>query len=272
MLKKAEELQTDPTKLVEFAAAASAVNIVLSWNQDEEIVFTSKDFSPNTEHFVVSIPGNKFRTTKPIYVTNGPKNEFLYSLDNKTWYRTRNDNEKKIENLHIDFFYDISKDKNNKRLSIVHRTAAKIGANPVPESFRNKRTIVPLEAGKHYSHTDKKMVNVNLDDNILYLPPGTILKGNLILTGNLLFSRLSASQFNMKALRDLFLYRKGFMFAVSFNNRDWNNGLLSFDIDFAMDLYSPEKGALEMDVLLGLKHKPSEREDKRVSMEIYREN
>ncbi|TFG64568.1 MAG: hypothetical protein E4H36_02605 [Spirochaetales bacterium] len=267
MLKKADELQNNQKELIDFAKAASALETVLSFRENEEIIFRSTDFTPSPEHFAVSIPGNRFRTVKPVYITNGPRNEYLYSLDGETWYRSRNDNDKNIENLHIDFHYDVGHDRDAGRLVINHRTAARVGGTPQPEKIRNKRNIVPLAPGMRYSNTDKKRVTVNLDNNILYLPPGTILKGNFILTGNLLSSRLTASEYSMKALRDLFLFRRGFLFAVSFNNEEWNNGILSFDINFALDLYSPEKGVLEMDILLGLTHKSSAREAKRISLE-----
>ncbi len=223
------KLKNDDNKLLKyFKEITNKFDGVITFKKGDSINFISKKIEPKPEFFAHTLDGNRFATTKDVYITVNGK-ETYFSFNNKTWYSNKTDPNLEIEGLRNDYIFE-SQIRGNE-IFITYSMGIMPGRKPIIITKKLERPIVRLKQGLVFSHIDTKKITADLEHIILFIPAGTTLSGMVNVTGNLVSSETQADKsISVKAAQDIFIYLKGRTFTLSFDKMNWNPNIFSFDI------------------------------------------
>jgi hypothetical protein len=181
-----------------------------------------------------SLPDNNLLLEKGLYVTERRNNEALVSLDGKTWYSTRNDFDRGIDNFKNYYDYELLYRPRERYLHITYNLSS--GFNDTRETVFVPpwRRVETIKKGMVFKHPDKNKVNYDLKRRIVYIPPGTVVDPTFRFAGNLMLSEKRGGTIEVDILRDIYLYYKGMRIGISFDNVDWSMKLFSFKLGSLM--------------------------------------
>lgn len=240
------QIKNDEEKFTNFFKEMSNnLQVILSFPKDTEINITSAKAAPSPDDIIYTLENNKFIIVKPVYFTFNKK-ESLFSFDNKTWYSTASDANKKIEGIKNNFYFDTK--TQDKSIFISYKTAMSLGRNPIISDFKEQREIVKLKKGLIFSSSDEKKINADLNKVILYVPENTILHGYLNVKGNIINSEIKDGIIMLKAMQDLYFFIKKRMLSFSFDKINWNLNVLSFSINPVFDVYAKEDNEIYFNI------------------------
>ena len=229
VLKKVNELKDKPEEQLEyFKNMQNNFQAILAFYKNTEIYINSKEANPSVNDFMYTLDNNKFVIKKPIYFTI-EKGGSIYSLDNKTWYLSKSDPNLEIEGVQNDYYFD-SKVIDNK-FYVNYKMSFSIGRAPKIIKPRRGKKIVTLKKGMIFATQEEEKITSDVTKEILYLPAGTILSGKLNVDGNFIKSDSKDDVLCIKSLRDLFFYVKKKFFSMSFDKKNWNVNILSFEVE-----------------------------------------
>jgi hypothetical protein len=174
-----------------------------------------------------SLANNRFKLLKSVYITF-EKKDMIFSFDNVNWYSSKSDSSKKIEAINIKINYDTSMTDNN--LYIAYDAVFKMGRNPLIAKVTPGKEVVTLNDGMVLSSPDVDMITNNLEKMILLIPANSIIAGNMVMNGNIMKSFTTEDSMVLKSLTDIYIFIKKNMFSLSFDHKNWNANILSFDI------------------------------------------
>ena len=197
-----------------------------------------------------SLPDNNLVLEQGLYVTERRNNEALVSLDGETWYSTRNDFDRGIDNFKNYYDYELAYRPAERYLHINYNLSSGFNDEREEVFVPPWRRVKTIEKGMVFKHPDKDKVNYNLKRRIVYIPPGTVVNPNFRFTGNLMKSDKRNGAVEIDILRDIYLYYKGMRIGISFDNEDWSIKIFSFKIGSLM-LVEADKDD-HINVLFGL--------------------
>lgn len=234
LAKKTLILKGDHEALKIFQEEGKNQNIVIEIDKDSKITFQTKYYPiPNkNENIGYSLDNHTYKLLKDLYLTKGKrKNEFLFSFDHQTWYSTarKNKNSEWIENIFVDYFFDVQYEKTNNFLSLLLYGSAKLGRNPFPVDPPLKSQTILTKQDQILYHAKGKG-DLQLHKNILKIPKGTTLKTMATITGNLINTKNENGLLQILFLKDLFLYYKKNSVSISFNKTDWDISIFNFQL------------------------------------------
>ncbi len=220
-------------------------NAIISFYKDTTIYIESQEANPTKDSFIHSLANNKFLTTKAIYLTFEEK-DTIYSLDNKTWYSSKSDANKEIEGIKNDYYF-YTKTVDNT-LYINYKMAFSIGRAPLISNPSEDKNIINLKKDMIFSSTDEKNITMDLKKNILYIPAGTVLSGNVNISGNLINSQSQSDIICIKSIQNMYFYLRSKMFSLSFDKINWNLNILSFNIEPNIEVRSISNNEIFFDI------------------------
>ncbi len=263
LLDKMNEVKDNEKESLQFFKyITNTFQAIIAFNKDTTINIESLQAVPTKDSFVHSLTDNKFMTTKPIYITYEDK-ETLYSLDNKTWYLSKSDPNTEIEGIKNDYFFDSVIEDNT--LSVKYKMAFSIGRAPLKGMPNEVKKIVNLKKDMIFSNSDEKKITADLKKIILYIPAGTILSGQVNIDGNLIKSQSKSNIISIKSLQDMFFFLKGRRFSFSFDKKNWNLNVLSFEIEPQIEVKAISNNEIFFDI-----NATATYEKNRVSMSIIK--
>ncbi len=185
-----------------------------------------------------SLPDNQLFVETPLYVTEGRKNEALISADGKTWYSTRTDFDRGIDNFRNRYHYRMDYRPRSKYLRILYTLSVAFNESLEERKVWGNRPVTVLRQGMVFKHENSSRINYDLSDKIVYIPRGTIIDGNFKLAGNLLETDKEDGVIRLKILRDLYFYQRGKRFGLSFDNSEWRVNIFAFKIGSLLQVYA----------------------------------
>lgn len=218
---------------------------IISFYKDTTLYIESREANPTKNSFIYSLANNKFITTKAIYFTLEEKDS-IYSLDNKTWYSSKSDANKEIQGIKNDYYFETKIEDNT--LFINYKMALSIGKTPEIKKPSEGKSIINLKKDMVFSSTDKNNITMDLKKNILYIPAGTVLSGNVNISGNLINSQIQSNIICIKSLQNLYFYLRSKMFSLSFDKINWNLNILSFNIQPNIEVRSTGNNEIFFDI------------------------
>lgn len=249
VIGKAMDAKGDKKKQISFMDEANSIDAILAVYKGSKIVIQTEEVTPTPDDVVYSLGNNQFKQTRTMYITAGhDKNEMIFSLDGKTWYSSKNDLKKDIENVVADYYFITQLDEATKTLFVTIRGAMKLGKTLTPlKDPPLKRETVYLKPGMVFAHLNKSKITVDLNEKILYLPVGTIYSGKLFTEGNLIKTDTFENGLTIKFLKTLFVYVKHKNISISFDKQDWGVSILSFSLSPFVEVFSTEDGGIYLD-------------------------
>ena len=106
-----------------------------------------------------------------------------------------------------------------------------VGRAPKIMTPSKNKSIVELKKGMIFSNVDEKKVTTDLKKVILYVPEGTILSGRVNVDGNIIKSEFKDNIISIKAIQNIFIYIKKYIFSISLDKKSWDVNILSFNIE-----------------------------------------
>ena len=185
-----------------------------------------------------SLPDNGLVLERPLYVTEGEKNEALVSTDKNVWYSTKTDFERGIDNFRNRYDFRLDYRPGARYLNVLYDLCVAFNETMEKRYIREHRREKVLEKGMVFKHNNPFRVNYDLKDKIVYLPKGTVIHTHFALAGNLIRSEKKDGAIVVDVLQDFYFYQKGLRFGFSFDNKDWRHSILSFKIAPLLEVYA----------------------------------
>jgi hypothetical protein len=195
---------------------------------DSTVNIKSREAKPESGDLGYSLTNNRFKLLKSVYVTF-EKKDMMFSFDNVNWYSSKSDTDKKIEAIYTKINYDTNMVGNN--LYIGYDVTFKMGRNPMIAKVTSGKEIVTLSEGMILSSPDVNMITNNLEKVILLIPANSIIAGNMVMNGNIMKSYTTEESMVLRSMTDIYIFIKKNMFSLSFDHKNWNANILSFDIN-----------------------------------------
>lgn len=218
---------------------------IISFYKDTTIYIESREANPTKDSFIYSLANNKFITTKAIYLTFEEK-ETIYSLDNKIWYSSKSDANKEIEGIKNDYYFNTKIE--DKTIYINYKMAFSIGRAPEIKKPSEGKSIINLKKDLVFTSKDVNNITMDLKKNILYIPAGTVLSGNVNINGNLINSQSQSNIICIKSIQNMYFYLRSKMFSFSFDKINWNLNILSFNIEPNIEVRSISNNEIFFDI------------------------
>jgi len=232
------EIKNNPEKSLKyFKDITNNFNALIAFYKDSSITVLSEETTPNNDDFIYTLNNNEFLVRRGLYITSQDK-DVLYSFDKNIWYSNKSDANKEIEGIRNDYYISSKVEGNN--IFIKYKMSLAVGRKPIIIKLDKPREIVTLKKDMIFANKDESKITVNLKEKILYIPENTLLKGSVNVTGNLVESQYKKGLIYIKALQNIYIYIKGMSFSVSFDKRNWNPNILSFDINPDIEVYAKE--------------------------------
>lgn len=232
------EVKNDVQKSINyFKELTNNFNALIAFYKDSTITTSSDEALPNKEDFLYTLKDNKFLVRRSLYVTFQDK-QTLYSFDKIIWYSNRSDANKEIEGVKNDYYFNSKVDGNN--IYVKYKMSFSVGRNPIIVKLDKDRETIDLKKDMVFASSQQEKVTADLENKILFVPENTILDGSVNIDGNLVESKNTESDFTIKALQNIYLYIKGISFSVSFDKKNWNPNILSFDINPNIEVYAKD--------------------------------
>lgn len=246
LLNKLNEIKDKQEESLKFFKyITNNFHAIISFYKDTTIYIESQEANPGKDSFIFTLANNKFITTKTIYLTFEEK-DTIYSLDNKTWYSSKSDANKEIEGIKNDYYFNTKTEDNT--IYINYKMAFSIGRAPEIKKPSEGKNVINLKKDMIFSSTDKNNVTMDLKKNILCIPSGTILSGNVNISGNLINSQSQSNIICIKSLQNLYFYLRSKMFSLSFDKINWNLNILSFNIQPDIEVRSISNNEIFFDI------------------------
>jgi hypothetical protein len=232
MIERANEISGNVEAFRTFYKKNTEAKRVYEMLEGTRMIIRSKEGNTVPGALMRTLEDNTVILERPIYVTEGKKNEALVSTDGETWYTTRNDIDLEIDNFVSHYHFETDYRSEDLFMEIEYDFAMTFNDSRTEERVRGRRDVEVLEAGMVFKDSaNDARENYNLRRNIVYLPEGTKISIDFLIEGNLLTSRDVGGAMKVEFLRDMYFFRDGVMFGLSWNNRDWDLPILSFEFD-----------------------------------------
>lgn len=232
MIERANEISGDVEAFRSFYKRNNEAKRVFEMTEGTRMIIRSREGKTVPGALMRTLEDNTVILERPIFVTEGKKNEALVSTDGETWYTTRNDIDLEIDNFVGHYHFETDYRPEDLFIEIEYDFALTFNDGRTEERVRGRRDVTVLEAGMVFKDSaDDDRENFNLKRSIVYLPAGTKISIDFLIEGNLLTSRDIAGDMKIDFLRDMYFFRDGILFGLSWNNRDWNLPVLSFEFD-----------------------------------------
>ncbi|MFP4563836.1 MAG: hypothetical protein ACLFRY_11080 [Spirochaetia bacterium] len=232
MIDRANEISGDVEAFRSFYKKNSEAKRVYEMLQGTRMIIKSREGKTVPGALMRTLENNTVILERPIYVSEGKKNEALVSTDGETWYTTRNDIDLEIDNFVSHYQFETDYRPENLFMEIEYDFAMTFNESRTEERVRGKRDVEILEAGMVFKDSaDNARENFNLRRNIVYLPEGTRISIDFLIEGNIVTSRDVEGAMKVEILRDMYFFRDGILFGLSWDNRDWSLPILSFEFD-----------------------------------------
>lgn len=219
----------DDEKMKKFATElAENFEMIIAFYKDSQINITSSQGIPDEQALAYSLENNEFMVNRPVYVTAEGR-DMIFSLDNKTWYSSRNDARKDIEGIYNDYVFTTS--RTGQSINVDYSMTLSMGRKPKEVKLKKGREVVTLKEGMIFSHQEQEKITVDLKNKILLVPAGTLIHGSLFIHGNLLNCKQIASKITITSAQDLFIYVKNLMLSLSFDKINWDVSIFSFEVE-----------------------------------------
>ena len=234
--------------------------------KNDEIYFNQsrwdKTDKPKTPYIFQSGSNGKIEIMRDIYLAEIKKNRMIYSFDKIKWYATDGD-PKEFENFYP--MLEMDWDRALRRIDFNFKWAIREGSNPKVEVFQiGQKPILNLEPGLLIDSEKNKKNAVDLHNNIVFIPKGTLIQININLGSNfLIFKRFDKDSALFTAIEDVYLYRKGMILSVSFDGNYWGDTFFSYKFDFDSSIYVDVNGQLCVDQIGNILNKKLLKRQKR---------
>ncbi|MCG8571592.1 MAG: hypothetical protein MJB14_15765 [Spirochaetes bacterium] len=222
-----EDSKNEQEKFSLWAYLKRENNIVYSFNKDTRITVTTVPAQMDDEVLLYSVGKNQLKVVRPVYVTY-IDNWFCYSFDNETWISTKNDKEQGIRG--IDNFFEFHTNFEKNHFEIFVEYTLKQGHSPVIKKIKGNREVIHLKKGMTFTSEVKLTKITDLNKKILYIPADTTLTGKLNIQGNMLKGNTGNGKISIQSLTDIYFYIRKKFFALSFDNKKWNENVLFFEV------------------------------------------
>ena len=232
MIERANEISGNVEAFRTFYKRNSEAKRVYEMLEGTRVVIKSRRGDTVPGALLRTLEDNTVVLEQPIYVTEGKKNEALVSTDGETWYTTRNDLDLEIDNFVSYYHFDTDYRPEDLFMEIEYDFAMTFNDDKTEERVRGRREVSVLEAGMVFKDSaDDSRENYNLRRDIVYLPEGTKISIDFLIEGNLLTSRDRDGAMRVEFLRDMYFFRDGILFGLSWDNRNWDLPIFSFEFD-----------------------------------------
>lgn len=88
----------------------------------------------------------------------------------------------------------------------------------------------------------------------MYIPVGTILSWTVNISGNFIKGQLNENGFYIKSLEDMYIYLHNKMFSLSFDKKNWNINILSFNVEPQFVVKSIEENQIHFDISVNINY------------------
>jgi len=227
-----------------FKELMESLDLLLVFKKDTSIIIKSREFHPSYDIIAHTLNDNKIITTKDIYIT-ADKKETYFSLNNITWYSTKNDIQNNIEGIKNNYYFDTKIIEDT--LYIEYQMGLSLGDNPKKVDI-GARPVVRLKKGMIFANKEKEKINIDLKEKILLVPKGTILSGNINVVGNIVKSNSKNGIVTLTSLKDIYIYFDNKKFSLSFDRKNWDVSILSFDIKPSLNVTTVNDNEIYFDV------------------------
>lgn len=236
----------DKKQLQYFKDLTSKFDGIISFRKGSSIKFISHKSDFKAEYIAQTLENNNFIVLKDVYFTFIGK-DACYSFDNITWVSSKSDPNTEVEGIRND--YHFSTQLKDNELTIVYSMGLLQGRNPIYINKKPDRPVIRLSSGLIFSHIDDKMVNADLEKNILFIPKNTLITSSMNVSGNLISSNTEQDKtITLNAIQDIFVYIKGKRFTLSFDKKNWNPNILSFDIKPDIFVTATSENVIHFDI------------------------
>jgi hypothetical protein len=254
-LKKFNEINLNEKKQKTFIDdEIRSKKILLIFKKNQKIHFnTVKNKESN---FIYSLDNNSFILKRPIYLTS-ENNEIIININFKKneWFKLKlfgvGSN---IEN-NYNFKTELNKTKNQNKIYLTSALKIKKKLTNVI-MIKHKREVVKLGPNMIFiDDNNKKVIPINLNKKILYIPEETVITANINITGNIINTEKTDSGIDITVLKDIFIYINKKMINVSFNKEKWDLTLSSIDFKPKLTIKSIDDKKIDLNLDIKLLHK-----------------
>lgn len=193
------------------------INNILYFKKGNSIsIYSKKELkSP----YVYSIEGNKYFIRKDLYLTSLGEKDLYFSFDNINWLKVDS------KNVDVDLGTNDNLEDTNDgtNINIYYSTAFYPKKDKKYISLKEDRKIIQLSKDMILSDKEKKEITIDLTKNILFVPKGTIICGELEVDSNIVKSEYFDDKIKLTALRDIYFYANfnKKQLSMSFDKKDW---------------------------------------------------
>ena len=231
---------------------SNTLQLLLEIKKNDQLILKSHEAVAKENSIGRTLDNSTYQITKDVYITQGKKNEMLFSFDNIDWYSNQDDVMKNVENIIFD--YQIKYKTQGQTITVDYEATLDEGKQKLVVQKPKNREVVNLKKKMILITTEKTKEQLDLNKQILFLKAGTKLGGRLLLEGNLATATTDDGQLTLTFSRDMYIYLNKKLVSLSFDKKKWGLSLLSLKINPEVEITANDEEYIYFDMKLTLNY------------------